>query len=113
MKKKAEVLASMTYTRDKIGQVEKVVETGFPMDPEYKYEYDAANRLTKSNGRSSITIRPTTSRKFPRRLTRMTKPARSRRRATRPSNTTKSASGSKKPLQADQPPPSPTTRRGT
>ena len=50
MKKKAEVLASMTYTRDKLGQIEKAVETGFPEVPEYKYEYDAANRLTKSNG---------------------------------------------------------------
>ncbi len=50
MKKKAEVLASMTYTRDKLGQVEKTVETGFPEVPEYKYEYDTANRLTKSNG---------------------------------------------------------------
>jgi RHS repeat-associated protein len=50
MKKKAEVLASMTYTRDNLGQVEKTVETGFPEVPEYKYEYDTANRLTKSNG---------------------------------------------------------------
>lgn len=50
MKKKAEILASMTYTRDKIGQIEKSVEVGFPKVPEYKYEYDAANRLTKSNG---------------------------------------------------------------
>jgi RHS repeat-associated protein len=50
MKKKAEVLASMVYTRDKLGQVEKAVETGFPEEPERKYEYDAANRLTKSNG---------------------------------------------------------------
>ena len=50
MKKKAEVLASMTYTRDKLGQIEKAVETGFPKVPEYNYEYDAANRLTKSNG---------------------------------------------------------------
>ena len=33
MKKEAEVLASMTYTRDKIGQVEKAVETGFPKNP--------------------------------------------------------------------------------
>jgi RHS repeat-associated protein len=50
MKKKAEVLASMAYTRDKIGQIEKAVEAGFPKVPEYKYEYDARNRLTKSNG---------------------------------------------------------------
>ena len=50
MKKKAEVLASMSYTRDKIGQIEKTVETGFPEEAERKYEYDAANRLVKSNG---------------------------------------------------------------
>jgi RHS repeat-associated protein len=50
MKKKAEVLASMTYTRDKLGQIEKSTESGFPAVPEYKYEYDARNRLTKSNG---------------------------------------------------------------
>jgi RHS repeat-associated protein len=50
MKKKAEVLASMSYTRDKLGQVEKSTETGFPEVPEYTYEYDAGNRLLKSNG---------------------------------------------------------------
>jgi len=50
MKKKAEVLASMTYTRDKLGQIEKSVDTGFSEEAERKYEYDAANRLTKSNG---------------------------------------------------------------
>jgi RHS repeat-associated protein len=50
MKKGAEVLASMTYTRDKLGRVEKDVESGFPEVPEYSYEYDTANRLTKSNG---------------------------------------------------------------
>lgn len=50
MKKKAEVLASMTYTRDKIGQIEKAAETGFSEEAERKYEYDAGNRLTKSNG---------------------------------------------------------------
>ncbi len=49
MKKKAEVLASMTYTRNKLSLVEKTSETGFPEVPEYKYEYDAANRLLKSN----------------------------------------------------------------
>ena len=50
MKRKAEVLASMAYTRDKIGQIEKTVEVGFSKVPERKYEYDAANRLTASNG---------------------------------------------------------------
>ncbi|HEX6752601.1 MAG TPA: DUF6531 domain-containing protein [Solirubrobacterales bacterium] len=50
MKKKAAVLASMTYTRDNLGRVEKSVDTGFSEEAERKYEYDAANRLTKSNG---------------------------------------------------------------
>ena len=50
MKKEAEVLASMTYTRDSIGQIEKSVDTGFSEEAERKYEYDARNRLTKSNG---------------------------------------------------------------
>ncbi|HET8815043.1 MAG TPA: DUF6531 domain-containing protein [Solirubrobacterales bacterium] len=50
MKKKAEVLASMTYTRDKLGRVEKSVDTGFSEEAERNYEYDTANRLTKSNG---------------------------------------------------------------
>jgi RHS repeat-associated protein len=50
MKKKVEILASMTYTRDKLGQVEKSVDTGFTEEAERKYEYDTKNRLTKSNG---------------------------------------------------------------
>ncbi len=50
IKKKAELLASMSYTRDKLGQVEKSVDTGFSEEAERKYEYDAASRLTKSNG---------------------------------------------------------------
>jgi RHS repeat-associated protein len=50
MKKGAEVLASMTYTRDKLGQIEKSVDTGFSEEAERKYEYDAGNRLLKSNG---------------------------------------------------------------
>jgi RHS repeat-associated protein len=50
MKKGTSVLASMAYTRDKLGQIEKTVETGFPEEPEVKYEYDTVNRLTKSNG---------------------------------------------------------------
>jgi RHS repeat-associated protein len=50
MKKGSTILASMTYTRDKLGQVEQTVETGFSEEPERKYEYDAANRLLKSNG---------------------------------------------------------------
>jgi len=50
MRKGAEVLASMTYTRDNLGRVEKAVDTGFPEEAERKLEYDTANRLTKSNG---------------------------------------------------------------
>ncbi len=50
MKKSAEVLASMTYTRDKLGRVEKSVDTGFSEEAERNYEYDTAHRLTKSNG---------------------------------------------------------------
>jgi len=50
MKKGASVLASMTYTRDNLSQITKAVETGFSEEPERAYEYDAANRLTKSNG---------------------------------------------------------------
>jgi RHS repeat-associated protein len=50
MKKGAAVLASMAYTRDNLGQVTKAVETGFSEEPERNYEYDTANRLTKSNG---------------------------------------------------------------
>jgi len=50
IKKGAEVLASMTYTRDNLGRVEKAVDTGFPEEPERKLEYDTANRVTKSNG---------------------------------------------------------------
>ncbi|HKF83165.1 MAG TPA: DUF6531 domain-containing protein [Solirubrobacterales bacterium] len=50
MKKGAEVLASMAYTRDSLGRVEKSVDTGFTEEAERNYEYDTANRLTKSNG---------------------------------------------------------------
>jgi RHS repeat-associated protein len=50
MKKGAAVLASMTYTRDNLGQITKSVETGFSEEPERNHEYDTGNRLTKSNG---------------------------------------------------------------
>lgn len=50
MKRGEEALASMSYTRDGIGQIETIEEEGFPEVPEYEYEYDAKNRLTKSNG---------------------------------------------------------------
>lgn len=47
-KKKAELRGTVSYTRDKLGLVETDVEPGQEI-PEYKYEYDSANRLTKSN----------------------------------------------------------------
>ncbi|HYJ21278.1 MAG TPA: DUF6531 domain-containing protein [Solirubrobacterales bacterium] len=50
MKKGAETLASMTYTRDNLRRVEKSVDTGFAEEAERNYEYDSVNRLTKSNG---------------------------------------------------------------
>lgn len=50
MKQESEVLASMSYTRDGIGQIEAVEEEGFPEVPKHEYEYDAKNRLTKHNG---------------------------------------------------------------
>ncbi|HEX6456824.1 MAG TPA: RHS repeat-associated core domain-containing protein [Solirubrobacterales bacterium] len=50
MKKGASVLASMTYTRDNLGQITKSVDTGFSEEAERAYEYDAGNRLLKSNG---------------------------------------------------------------
>ncbi|HYQ77961.1 MAG TPA: DUF6531 domain-containing protein [Solirubrobacterales bacterium] len=50
MKKSAEVLASMTYTRDNLGHITKSVDTGFSEEAERAYEYDAGNRLLKSNG---------------------------------------------------------------
>jgi RHS repeat-associated protein len=51
MKKGASVLASLSYTRDAIGQITKTTQTGIAGEPaETIYAYDAANRLTKSNG---------------------------------------------------------------
>jgi RHS repeat-associated protein len=50
MNRGEEVLASMSYMRDGVGQIESIEEEGFPEVPEYEYEYDAKNRLTKSNG---------------------------------------------------------------
>jgi RHS repeat-associated protein len=47
-KKKAEVRGTISYGRDKLGQVETDVEPGQEI-PEYKYEYDSANRVKKSN----------------------------------------------------------------
>jgi len=50
MNRGEEVLASMSYTRDGIGQIETIEEEGFPEVPEYEYEYDSKSRLAKSNG---------------------------------------------------------------
>lgn len=49
IKKGAESLASFSYTRDKNGNIEKIVQKGFPGPEEILYGYDAASRLTKSN----------------------------------------------------------------
>jgi RHS repeat-associated protein len=46
-KKGAETLASLTYTRDKIGQLESTAQTGLPGKATTAYEYDKGNRLTK------------------------------------------------------------------
>ena len=47
-KKKGEFRGGGSYTRNKLGQVEIGLEPGQEI-PEYKYEYDPASRLTKSN----------------------------------------------------------------
>ena len=44
MNRGEEVLASMTYARDGIGQIETIEEEGFPEVPEYEYAYDAKDR---------------------------------------------------------------------
>jgi RHS repeat-associated protein len=51
-KKGAETLASLTYVRDKVGQVESTAQTGLPGPASSEYGYDKANRLTK-NGSSA------------------------------------------------------------
>ena len=48
MKKGAETLASLTYTRDKVGQVESEVQTGFPGGEKTAYVYDENERLSKA-----------------------------------------------------------------
>lgn len=48
MKKGAETLASVTYTRDKAGQVKTMSSTGLPGSAELEYIYDEKDRLTKS-----------------------------------------------------------------
>jgi len=52
MKKGAEVLASLTFTRDKVGQLTATVQKGVPGGETLGYEYDAGNRLVKGDGSS-------------------------------------------------------------
>ncbi len=52
MKKGAETLASLTYTRDNLGQVKAVTQTGLPGEAETAYTYDERNRLTKAGATS-------------------------------------------------------------
>jgi RHS repeat-associated protein len=52
MLKEAETLASLTYTRDKLGQLEKTTQTGLPGEEKLEYAYDENNRLTKGAGTS-------------------------------------------------------------
>jgi RHS repeat-associated protein len=49
-KKGAETLASLTYARDKAGQVESTTQTGLPGSETSAYKYDKANRLTEGAG---------------------------------------------------------------
>lgn len=48
-KKGVETLASLSYTRDKVGNIESTTQTGLP-GTSPSYEYDKANRLTKGAG---------------------------------------------------------------
>jgi RHS repeat-associated protein len=48
MKKSSETLASLSYVRDKIGQVESATQTGLPGPTKPEYTYDTKNRLTKA-----------------------------------------------------------------
>jgi RHS repeat-associated protein len=48
MLKEAETLASLVYTRDKNGQVEKTVSKGLPLEGTTEYVNDEDNRLTKA-----------------------------------------------------------------
>jgi RHS repeat-associated protein len=49
-KKGAETLASLTYARDKVSNLESTTQTGLPGAESSTYEYDKANRLTKGAG---------------------------------------------------------------
>jgi RHS repeat-associated protein len=48
MKRGSETLASLTYARDKLGQVESVTQTGLPGGEKTEYVYDKKDRLTKA-----------------------------------------------------------------
>jgi RHS repeat-associated protein len=48
MKKGAETLAKLTYSRDNLGQLKTTEQTGLPGEAETKYTYDENNRLTKA-----------------------------------------------------------------
>jgi RHS repeat-associated protein len=48
MKKGAELLASLSYTRDNDGQLKTTKQTGLPSEAETSYTYDETNRLTKA-----------------------------------------------------------------
>ncbi|HEY6550331.1 MAG TPA: RHS repeat-associated core domain-containing protein [Solirubrobacterales bacterium] len=48
MTKGAETLASLTYTRDKLGQLESVTQTSLPGAEKVEYGYDTRDRLTKA-----------------------------------------------------------------
>jgi len=51
-KKGAETLASLTYTRDALGQVEAEARQGLPGSEELTYGYDEADRLVKAGAES-------------------------------------------------------------
>ncbi|MGN6255347.1 MAG: RHS repeat-associated core domain-containing protein [Solirubrobacterales bacterium] len=51
-KKGTETLASLTYTRDPLGQVEEEARQGLPGPEELSYGYDKANRLVKAGAES-------------------------------------------------------------
>ena len=52
MKKEAETLASLSYARDNIGQVESATQKGLPGGEKVEYVYDENDRLTKAGGTS-------------------------------------------------------------
>jgi len=53
-KKGTETLASLTYTRDKVGQLESTAQAGLPGSATSAYKYDNANRLTEGAGAAFV-----------------------------------------------------------